>query len=265
MQMHRVLHADSTYASLLLLGQTMGLTQVSIQTVGTTPLSVNVVSPLAGTLAKIAPAIMIPALLVTYWLFYRRHKNKTEFPLADNRDKAALINYALIAVLVFMLTGNILSPQFIIWILPLVPLVNHRWRRVPWFMFLLAGILTYYLYPWHYNSFKRADAPMIYILLLRNMLLIALAGLLIAWKMPDTIRQHRSLARLPVKFIIPALVLALTVGSILYAQITLNFDNSRSGSGDMPSNGFPGSGPSNGGQSGRFPGNPREGEGGNSP
>jgi len=223
LQMQRGLHADSTYASFLLLGETLGLTKVSIQIVGPTPLSVDAVSPFATTLVKIAPFIMIPTLCLIYWLFYRRSRSSVDLPSSLNPPAIAdLINYSFLAILIFLLTSHVFSPQFLIWLFPIVPLVTLRRRHLPWLLLSLAAILTYYLYPLHYSSFRQEDPQMIYILLSRNILLIALAVFSIVWRQPAPAYPEPRLKRISLKSYAFALTLVIAVSTILFFQFSAN-------------------------------------------
>jgi uncharacterized membrane protein len=187
-QAQRGLHADSTYSSFLLLGYTLGLTQVRIGPVGPAPFSIDVTSPLADTLATISPIIMIMAAITIYWFFYRTGQTKTDTespPLCISQpDMANITNYSFLAILAFMLTNKVFSPQFIIWLYPIVPLITGKWRHASWLIFTLAAVLTCCLFPQHYSEFTRGSPQMIDVLLWRNVLLIVLAILLVEWRRP---------------------------------------------------------------------------------
>jgi hypothetical protein len=83
--------------------------------------------------------------------------------------------------------GKVLSPQFLIWLIPVVPLV--RGRRGFWAAALLlaALVLTQIWFPFRY--FRLAldfEAGLSWVLLARDLALVALAVLL-AW--PSHIRR----------------------------------------------------------------------------
>jgi len=65
-QAQRGLHADSTYSSFLLLGHTLGLTQVRLGFVGLIPLSLDIVSPITDMLAKVSPMVILFSLAAVY-------------------------------------------------------------------------------------------------------------------------------------------------------------------------------------------------------
>lgn len=181
----RGLQCESTYASFLLLGQTLGLTSLWMDfSFG----SLNVVSPLADILARLSPLVMIFSLGVTYWFFYKSKGERAVVPQPpysmNQPDIACILNYSLIALLAFIITNKVLSPQFIIWLYPLIPLVAGRWRRLSWLMFILIGRLTYLVFPVAYEGIVQVDPLIVSMLVLRNISLIILASLLSQCRQP---------------------------------------------------------------------------------
>jgi uncharacterized membrane protein len=190
MQVQRGLHSDTEYASLLLLGQTLGLIQVDIRLVGPMPLSVNVFSRLAGFLSRVALPVMIVSLAVLYFIFFRRSRDPLQTD-DDRGDMSTMITFAFLAVLVLMLTNKVLSPQFIIWLFPLVPLVTRRWRHVPWLVFTAVCLLNFYLCA-NYFAFMRESLRMICVLLARNILLVILLGLTLEWRSTLIVMKNKA-------------------------------------------------------------------------
>ena len=107
-QIHRGLQLESTYSSCLLLLQNLGHTKVFIETTGPLPASIDVISPVANILAKIAPLVMILGLTLIYSSYYRRHRNEKELSSSDNHtDMANIINYSFLAILIFILSNSV--------------------------------------------------------------------------------------------------------------------------------------------------------------
>ena len=166
-----------------MLGQTLGITSVRIEEI----LKVQtVISPLADVLAMISPVIMILSAAVVYWVFHNSQRAKTNMESPSSPitrfNIANITSYSFLAILTFMLTSKVFSPQFIIWLYPLIPLISRQWRHTSWIIFLLASVLTYYVFPQHYGELIQGNLKLIATLLLRNVLLIALACLLLDWK-----------------------------------------------------------------------------------
>jgi uncharacterized membrane protein len=176
----RGLQSESTYASFLLVGHTLGINTVGLEFgFG----SNNIASPLADTLAKFSPLVMLLSLALVYWFFYKSYDKTAAaegMPTAISQpDMINITNYSLLAILAFMVTSKVLSPQFIIWLYPLVPLVAGRWRKASWLIFIIIGLMTYYIFPLNYDEFLQLETKVIDILFWRNILLIAMAGLLL--------------------------------------------------------------------------------------
>ena len=81
-----------------------------------------------------------------------------------------------------LLTSKVLSPQFLIWLCPLIPLVKGRWRYFTLVLFLVIGGITQYIYPHNYIDFELATLGselgkpyLVVMLALRNLLLMAMA------------------------------------------------------------------------------------------
>jgi len=190
LQMQRGLQLESTYSSFILLLQNLGLTNVYIKTTITPLATSNIISGAASVLVKVAPVIMAAALLSLYWLFYRRYWDtfKTSFS-AGQEDAAAIIYYAFLAVLIFVLTTVVFSPQYLIWFLPIAPMITRQKKWVIWPALVITALLTYYEFPLHYSLLQAGDSKVVYVLAARNILLIALVLWLIEW---GTIKRKTS-------------------------------------------------------------------------
>ncbi len=169
----RGLQIESLPASLLLLGEKLGLTSLAIErSAGST----NVVSPLADTLATISPLLVLVALALVYWLYFRRERGSFLNGKSRDDSSASLISFSLLAILAFMLLGKVLSPQFIIWLLPFMPLLTGPHRRLSWLLFIVIGLLSYLIYPTGYQTLEERNVRMIALLVARNAALVGLAA-----------------------------------------------------------------------------------------
>ncbi len=91
-----------------------------------------------------------------------------------------LLRYSAASVAVTIAFGKVFSPQFLIWLIPLVPLV--RGRRGLWAMSLFSGalVLTQLWFPRHYWALANSFAPtQSWELLLRDLTVVALAAVLV--------------------------------------------------------------------------------------
>jgi hypothetical protein len=127
---------------------------------GTGAHAAQIVTTVAGALA-----------LVTVWILYARRP-------ADGERLVAHAAAAVAAVLAF---GKVFSPQFVIWLVPLVPLVRGRRGVAGGGLLAAALVLTQLWFPHHYwalaDDFAQRES---WLLLMRDVAIVALAALL-AW------------------------------------------------------------------------------------
>jgi len=174
----RGLHSESSYATVLMIGQLLGLTQVEGEfSFG----SWNLRSPLADSLAGLSSYISVGSLVILYslctWLLGRRSTSRAGIKMLESGAAALMFRFALLAVIILLLTSKIFSPQFLIWLLPLLPLINGQQRHTIW-LFLVIGGLTWYIFPYHYIEFELGEPYLIAMVAARN-LLLAVMGILI--------------------------------------------------------------------------------------
>jgi hypothetical protein len=139
---------------------------------------------LAGTGADVVGAISTvvqAAALVWIWVAFARGR----------ATAAAFVAACAAAICAFVALGKVLSPQFLIWLIPVVPLV--RGRRGLWASALLLGalVLTQIWFPFRY--FRLAlhfEAGLSWVLLARDLTLVALALLLVTSLRRDAIRPE---------------------------------------------------------------------------
>jgi hypothetical protein len=92
-----------------------------------------------------------------------------------------LVRYAALALVVFVALGKVLSPQFLIWLVPLVPLVAGRRGLGASALLGAALVLTQLWFPFRYWDYARElDAGVAWLVLTRDLVLVALAAVL-AW------------------------------------------------------------------------------------
>ena len=175
--MERGLHAETSYASVLLVGQLLGLTQVTWEfSFG----SWNLSSPLADSLSHASTYILAGCLLIVY-AFYARLVWRKPYPVPvegalglDTKATADILRYSLLVTLILLLGSKLFSPQFLIWLCPLLPLVRGRWYYASWILFLVIGGLTQYVYPYHYIEFFQNTPYLIIMMACRNFLLLVM-------------------------------------------------------------------------------------------
>lgn len=158
-QLVRQLQLESLPASLLLAADKLGLYATAI--VPGKPGSID----LAGTLPDalgVATSVLLVAALAVVWALYRRAAESTELQVAG----------AAASVTAFVAFSKVISPQFLVWLVPLVPLVAGRVGPVATALLLAALVTTQVEVVWEHPL--RALGWPVWVLLLRNVLLVAL-------------------------------------------------------------------------------------------
>lgn len=175
----RPLQLESLLATPYLIGKALGLTHV---TVGSSFGSQFVSAPGAHALATLSPWLSLAALAVVYGLVWRRRALLRAAP-------SAVPAIALAIVLAFICTNKVLSPQYMIWTMPLVALVaagEGRGRRALGMLCLAAMLLTQIEFPARYWRLVALHRSPIEIVAARNLLLLVAAVLaaVLIWRLP---------------------------------------------------------------------------------
>jgi hypothetical protein len=131
----------------------------------------NLVGSLPDALAALQTALQLLAWLLVVWVFAR-----------GNRGREQLLVGSAAAVAVWVLFGKVLSPQFLLWLVPLVALcVGRKPAKLAFPVGLVAAIgLTHAVYPNRYDELIRLDSLPIGLLAARNALMVVLAAALVA-------------------------------------------------------------------------------------
>jgi uncharacterized membrane protein len=121
--------------------------------------------------AEVVTTVAGAAALVTIWVLYAR----------GPADGERLVAYAAAAVAATLAFGKVFSPQFVIWLVPLVPLVRGRRGIAASALLAVALVLTQLWFPLHYwplaLHFAQRES---WLLLARDLAIVALAAVL-AW------------------------------------------------------------------------------------
>jgi Glycosyltransferase family 87 len=121
--------------------------------------------------AEVATTIAGVLALGTVWVLYARR----------SADGERLVAHAAAAVAATLAFGKVFSPQFVIWLVPLVPLVRGRRGLAASALLATALVLTQLWFPLHYWELADGLAQReSWLLLARDLTIVALATLL-AW------------------------------------------------------------------------------------
>jgi Glycosyltransferase family 87 len=131
--------------------------------------SQNLAGSLPDAVGAAESAVVVAGLLVL-WLWFARRP----------RDRETLVRASAAAVCLFVAFGKVLSPQFLIWLIPLVPLVRGRRGYAAGTLFATALLLTQLWFPKHYWNlvfgFGGYESALV---LARGLVLVALFAVLI--------------------------------------------------------------------------------------
>ena len=127
-----------------------------------------------GLASTLSLPITLVLLFVTGLVMHREHRR------LGRLEGEAFPRYAAALILAFMLGSKVLSPQYLIWLLPLVPLAAGGAYGLGISTLLLAAcFITTQVFPTHYGDLLELRYPGPELLLARNLLLAGLWVLLL--------------------------------------------------------------------------------------
>ena len=110
------------------------------------------------------------ATLLGVWVWFAR----------GPADRDRLVRASTAAVCAFVAFGKVLSPQFLIWLIPLVPLVRGRRGLAAGGLLAVALVLTQLWFPFRYWDLVRELDPRVsWLVLARDLVLLALLATLV--------------------------------------------------------------------------------------
>jgi len=155
--LYRPVQVESAPATLLWLGRFLGYPIHIVYSYG----SVNILSQLSSKVSLLSSLCLGMGLLYTFWLQWR--------------GKLDIYTTSLLTVLIILITGKVFSPQYLIWIAPLLALVgkaNWKWL-ITWGV---VALLTTWIYPNMYDSVPLKDVPLLPeffpVVLMRNLIIL---------------------------------------------------------------------------------------------
>jgi Glycosyltransferase family 87 len=164
-QLGRPLQVESLGAAVLMAGEHLGMHPLAtINSHGAQALSGHG----AGLAANLSTVLEIGAVVAVWIVFARRR----------DPDGEAVLLAAAAAVAALIAFDKVLSPQYLIWLVPFVFLVRGERGLLAGGLLFLALGLTQAWFPWHYWSLALDHAsPWSWYLLVRDLALVAIAVL----------------------------------------------------------------------------------------
>jgi uncharacterized membrane protein len=115
--------------------------------------------------AVIATTVVEAVVLIALWLAFAR----------GEMEAARLVRYLAACVCAFIALGKVFSPQYLIWLVPLVPLVRGGRGLVASALLGAAMIATQWYYPGRYGSIE--DGTLSWLAFVRDLMLVAVLGI----------------------------------------------------------------------------------------
>jgi hypothetical protein len=125
----------------------------------------NWVTPCSSTVGTIAFPLQAIGIGITLWRARRSSRNES-------------LRYAGATVLAFIVFSKVLSPQYLLWLIPFVACVNGRTGFRARCVFLAASLATTLIFPLTFKSLETLQTWSIVLLNVRNGLLLGLWVLL---------------------------------------------------------------------------------------
>jgi uncharacterized membrane protein len=169
---HRGIHLDSSYGSIALALHSMFITQADVvHEFG----SWDLAGPIPSAFARASTIILLATVL---WCFVIVYREALRREAEAARDVRFLAHASALVLAASLCASKVLTPSYLVWLLPFVPLVAGRRARATWVVFAAIGALTYYIYPVRYPALlQRQDGP-VALLVARSALLVVFAVLL---------------------------------------------------------------------------------------
>jgi glycosyl transferase family 87 len=163
-QLGRPLQIESLGASFLLAGHRLGVYDA---TVVSSSGSQNLSGALPDALGLVQTVLQVLAVALVWWLFASGRGGRASFVAACAATVAGFVAF-----------GKVLSPQFLIWLIPLVPLVAGRLGIAASGLLGAALVTTQLWFPFRYWDVVALEGAA-WLVLVRDLLLVALFGLLV--------------------------------------------------------------------------------------
>ena len=175
-QLGRPLQLESLGAGLLLAADQLGIYEATVES---SHGSQNLAGSLPDAIASLLTAFQFVAVGAVWALFAAR-----------DRGREGLLTAGAAAVAAFVAFGKVLSPQFLIWLLPLVPPVAGAGGLAACAVLLVSLVTTQLWFPFRYWDVVALE-PVGWLVALRDLLLVGLYAILLA----ALSRRRRGVAR----------------------------------------------------------------------
>jgi hypothetical protein len=177
-QLDRPLQVESLGAAVLMAARHMGSTAALITVNDSRHAGQSLRGAGTGLAANLSTAFEVAAVLGVWIVFIRRRST----------ESSALLLAAAASITALVAFDKVLSPQYLIWLIPFVALVGGRRGLAAGVLLLVTLGLTHTWFPEHYLrlAFRHAP-PWSWLLLARDLLLV---GLVVTLAWPGRLQHH---------------------------------------------------------------------------
>lgn len=180
----RGIQLETLYAGVLLAAQGFGLPYELAENYG----AAHLATPLTPFLKALSTALFFGVSAIVAWRFWRQRQ-----PRAQPDPAHALVVLTTAFLLGFILTNKVLSPQYLLWVGPLLAaLYGLRPAFRPALLLLFAAcVISQIIFPHCYDQLLLFYPGIVALLNVRNALLVALFGWLV-WRLPRLLAPPRA-------------------------------------------------------------------------
>jgi uncharacterized membrane protein len=129
----------------------------------------NLVGSLPHLFATVSGVVTLLALLGVYVLYARSERTREE-----------LVAASAAAVTAYIAFSKVFSPQYLVWLIPLVPLIGGRRGLRASVLLLVIVVMTQVWSPYRYGEYHKLGTPwLIWLVLARDLLVLVLLAVLV--------------------------------------------------------------------------------------
>jgi hypothetical protein len=184
-QVDRGLQLETVGAGLVLLGHLVGSVPVTVvDAFGSLQLSMPTAPDLVGAIVTADSVFTVLGVGLVAWLATVRFRREWSTSGRIALESVAMASVA--ALVALLVTSKVFSAQYLLWFLPLVPLLPLRQRGLA----IAIAAVSAFIYPMNYEALWQLDPGLILVLNARNLLLVGL----LAWAIVELRRGPRPAA-----------------------------------------------------------------------
>lgn len=163
----RGIQIESVYALVPYLGHWFGNIPITIYE---SHHSINIGMPHGDLLLKLS---MLLPLFLFFWIYFLIWRSPQRVPREGNRSEG-IVEPAILLVFAFILSFKVFSPQYLIWLTPLIFLTEMENKKAFFSIFIFLLMLTQMIWPNFYALLENARPLGVVMLFIRNAGLIML-------------------------------------------------------------------------------------------